>query len=93
MSKLGADLAIVFTLALLQGEMNMMALAVLNWCPAYTTCQAKDTHRLATLNILDVLKKTEQGPITMGYRQALKVMVIHIQSLWRTSWLVLRFHY
>lgn len=82
-SKLEADLMIVFTLALLEGEMNMMALALLNWCPAHKMCQAKETHTSATLNILDVLKKTEQGPVIMGYRQALRVMVIHFQSLWR----------
>lgn len=56
-SRCGADLVTVFTLALLKGEMSMMALAVLNWCPAHTMCQAKETHRLVTLNISDVLKR------------------------------------
>lgn len=32
MSKLRVDLSIAFTLALLEDEVNMLALAMLNWC-------------------------------------------------------------
>lgn len=71
-SKLEDDLAVVLTLTLLDDGINMMVLAVLNCCPAHTMCQAKETQRLATLNIFDVLKKTEQELVTMVHRQVLK---------------------
>lgn len=63
-SKLRVDLAMVFTLALLEDEINMLALAVFNWSPGPTWCWAKETHRLATISILDILKKPKQEPVT-----------------------------
>lgn len=68
-SRLGADLAIVFTLALLEGEINMTACIKL---VSSTMCRAKETHRLATLNILDVLKKTEQEPLNYGIQTGIE---------------------
>lgn len=32
---------------------------MLNWCSAHTVCQTKEIQRLATVDILDVLKKNK----------------------------------